>query len=67
MTGLMADAEYIEQKQFAENQVEMLKIQQEIAKCKLRAEVYGKHDTKSTDGRSELSDDEIGLDKINHL
>ena len=31
---LMAEAEYIEQRQFAENQVEMLKIQQEIAKTR---------------------------------
>ena len=58
---LMAEAEYIEQRQFAENQVEMLKIQQEIAKSKARAEVYGKHDTKSIDGRSQLSDDKIVL------
>ena len=34
----------------------MLKIQQEIAKNKARAEVHGKHDTKSIDGRSQLSD-----------
>ena len=29
-------------------------IQQEIAKSKARAEAYGKHDTKSIDGRSQL-------------
>ena len=48
----MPEAEYIEKRQLAENQAEMLKIQQEIAKRKTRAEVYGKHDTKSIDGRS---------------
>ena len=58
---LMAEVEYTEQRQLAENQAEMLKIQQEIAKSKARAEVYGKHDTKSTDGRSQLSDDKIDL------
>ena len=58
---LMAEAEYIEQRQLAENQAEMLKIQQEIAKSKTRAEVYGKHDAKSIDGRSQLSDDKIDL------
>ena len=45
----------------------MLKIQQEITNCKVRAEVYGKHGTKSIDVRSDLSGDKIGLDKINHL
>ena len=39
----------------------MLKIQQEIAKSKARAEVYGKHDAKFIDGRSQLSDDKIDL------
>ena len=39
----------------------MLKIQQEIAKSNARAEVYGKHDTKSIDGRSQLSDDKVDL------
>ena len=39
----------------------MLNIQQEIAKSKTRAEVHGKHDTKSTDGRSQLKDDKIDL------
>ena len=58
---LMAEAEYIEQRQYAENQLEMLKIQQEIAKSKARAEVYGQHDTKSVDDRSQLSDDKIDL------
>ena len=57
----MAEAEYIKQRQLAENQAEMLKIQLEIAKSKARAEVYGKHDTKSIDGRSQLSDDKIDL------
>ena len=32
----MAEAEYIEQRQLAENQAEMLKIQQEIVKSKAR-------------------------------
>ena len=57
----MVEAKYIEQRQCAENQAEMLKIQLEIAKSKARAEVYGKHDTKSIDGRSQLSDDKIDL------
>ena len=57
----MAEAVYIEQRQPAENQAEMLKIQQEIAKSKARADVYGKHDTKFIDGRSQLSDDKIDL------
>ena len=48
----MAEVEYIEQRQYAENQAEMLKIQQEIAKSKARAEVYGQLDTKSVDDRS---------------
>ena len=39
----------------------MLKIQQKIAKSKARAEVYGKHDTKCIDGRSQLLDDKIDL------
>ena len=34
---VMAEAEYIEQRKYAENQAEMLKIQQEIAKSKARA------------------------------
>ena len=42
----------------------MLKIQQEIAKSKARAEVHGKHDTKSIDGRSQLSDNKINLAQI---
>ena len=58
---LLTEAEYIEQRQLAKNQVEMLKIQHEIAKNKARAEVYGKHDAKSIDGRSQLSDDKIDL------
>ena len=58
---LMGDAEYIEQKQLAENEAWMLKIQEEIAKYKARAEDYGKHDTKSVDGRSQLSNDKIEL------
>ena len=37
----------------------MLKIQQEIAQSKTRAEVYGKHNTKSVGDRSQLSDDKI--------
>ena len=40
----MAVAQYNEQGQLGENQAEMLKIQQEIAKSKARA-VYGKHNT----------------------
>ena len=60
---LMAEAEYIKQRQLSKNQAEMLKIQQEIAKSKARAEVYGKDDTKSIDGRSQLSDDKIDLDE----
>ena len=47
----MAEAEYIEQRQLAENQAEMFKIQQEIFKSKARAEVYGWHDAKYIDGR----------------
>ena len=58
---LMAESEYIEQKQLPENQTEILKIKQEIANYKARAKVYGKHDTKSIDGRSQLSDDNINL------
>ena len=42
----------------------MLKIQQEIANSKARAEVHGKHDTKSIDGRSQLSDNKINLAQI---
>ena len=45
----MAEAECIEQRQYAENQTEMLRSQQEIAKSKARAQVYGQHDTKSVD------------------
>ena len=45
----MAEAECIEQRQYAENQTKMLGSQQEIAKSKARAEVYGQHDTKSVD------------------
>ena len=56
----MAEAKYIEKRQLAKNQAEMLKIQQEIAKSKAR-EVYGKHDTKSIDGRSQSSDDKTDL------
>ena len=61
ITKLMAEAEYTEQRQFAENQAELSKIKLEIAKSKARAEVYGKHDKKSIDGRSQLSDDKIDL------
>ena len=39
----------------------MFKIQQQIAKSKARAEVYGKLDTKCIDDRSQLSDDKIDL------
>ena len=56
---LMAEAEYIEQRQYAENQPEMLKIQQGLAKSKARAEVYDQLDTKFVDDRSQLSDDKI--------
>ena len=38
-----------------------MKIQQEIAKSKARAEVYSKHGTKCIDGRSQLLDDKIDL------
>ena len=38
-----------------------MKIQQEIAKSKARAEVYSKHGTKFIDGRSQLLDDKIDL------
>ena len=59
---LMAEAEYNEQREYAENQAEVLKIQQEIAKSKGRVEVYGQHDTESVDNdRSQLSDDKIVL------
>ena len=58
---VMAETEYIEQRQFTEHQAEMLKISQEIAKSKARAEVYGKHDAKSIDGRSQFSDDHTDL------
>ena len=57
----MVEAEYIEQRQLAENQAEMLTIQQEIAKSKARAEVYSKQDAISIDGKSQLSDDKIDL------
>ena len=50
----MAEAEYIEQRQYAENQGGTLKIQQEIAKSK----VYGQYDAKSVDDdRSQLPDE----------
>ena len=39
----------------------ILKIQQEIAKSKARAEVYSKNGTKFIDGRSQLLDDKIDL------
>ena len=58
---LMAEAEYIEQRQYAENQPEMLKIQQEIAKSKARAEVYDQLDTKFVNDRSQLSDGKIDV------
>ena len=65
----MAEAECIEQRQYAENQTEMLRSQQEIAKSKARAEVYGQHDTKSVDDWSQLSDDKIdfAVRRQNHL
>ena len=58
---LMKEAEYIDQRQFAENQAEMLKIQQEIAKSKARAKVYDQHDTKFVDDESQLSDEKVDL------
>ena len=58
---LMTEAGYNEQRQLAENQAKMFKIQQHIAESKARAEVYGKRDTKSIDDRSQLSDDKIDL------
>ena len=59
VVAFMAVTEYIEQRQLAENQAEMLKIQQEISKSKARAEVYGKHNTEFINGRSQLSNDKI--------
>ena len=57
----MAEAEYIEQRQYTENQPKMLKIQQEIAKSKARAEVYDQLDTKFVNDRSQLSDGKIDV------
>ena len=51
---LMAEAEHNEQRKLAENQAELLKIQQDIAMSKTRAEIYGQHDRKSLDGRGQL-------------
>ena len=59
VVALMAETEYIEQRQLSENQAEMLKIQQEISKSKARAENYWKHNTEFIDGRSQLSNDKI--------
>ena len=50
----MAEAEHNEQRKLAENQAELLKIQQDIAMSKTRAEIYGQHDRKSLDGRGQL-------------
>ena len=61
MTGLIAEAVYTEQRQPAENQAEMLIIQQEIAKNKASVEVCGKHNAKSIDGRNRLSNDKKDL------
>ena len=58
---LMAEAEYLEQRQLVENQAKMLKIQQQIANSKATAKVYGKHDAKSIDDRAQLSDHQISL------
>ena len=60
----MAKAKHTEQRQFAENPAEMLKIQHEIAKSKTRAEICGKHNTKSIGGRSQFSVDKIDLAQI---
>ena len=40
MAELLAEAQYVEQRQQIENQAEMLKIKQEIAKTKARVEAY---------------------------
>ena len=40
MAELLAEAQYVEQRQQIENQAEMLKIKQEIAKAKARVEAY---------------------------
>ena len=49
MAERMAETKYTEQRQLSENQAEMLKIQQEIANSKARADVYGNLYVKSID------------------
>ena len=54
MAELLAEAQYVEQRQQIENQTEMLKIKQEIAKTKARVEAYSWKETiyqKATDRR----------------
>ena len=57
----MAEVECTEKDSLQKNQAEMLKIQQQITNSKARAKVYGKHDAKSIDDRTQLSDHKIGL------
>ena len=57
----MADTECIEKCHYAENQAEMLKIQQEIVKSKAKTEVYRKHHIKSIDDRRQLAEDKVDL------
>ena len=45
MRELLAEAQYVEQRQQIENQAEMLKIKKEIAKTKARVEAYSWKDT----------------------
>ena len=40
MAELLAEAQYVEQREWIENQAEMLKIKQEIAKTEVRVEAY---------------------------
>ena len=40
MAELLAEAQYVEQREWIENQAEMLKIKQEIAKTEIRVEAY---------------------------
>ena len=52
MAELLTEAQYVEQRQQIENQAEMLKIEQEIAKTKARVEAYSWKETiceKTTD------------------
>ena len=52
MAALLAEAQYVEQKQQVENQAEVLKTEQEIKKTKARVEAYSWKETiseKATD------------------